>query len=292
MPEDSPSQLIIVSGLSGAGKSIVLDMLEDLNFYCIDNLPLSLLGTLHPRALAKSDPRFHRLAIGIDARTGGQIEDVPELIRNLHAAFPSFRTRVLFLHADEEVLLRRFSETRRKHPLTDDDTSLKDALRIERRLLGPIAEMADTSLDTSHSNLHELRERVRNEVAVEGSQQLMLQLQSFGFKYGVPDGVDLVFDARCLPNPHWEPALRKLTGRDSEIRQWLSRQPGVDAMAEDIAGFIERWLPAYQEQDRNYLTVAIGCTGGQHRSVYLVEQLARRLKDSGRRILVRHTEIR
>lgn len=289
---DQRQELLIVSGLSGAGKSIVLDMLEDLNYYCIDNLPLSMLGTLHPRALAQTDVRCNRMAIGIDARTGGHIEQVPDLLSNLRAANPNFHTRVMFLHADTDVLLRRFSETRRKHPLTNAQTSLSDALAAERQLLEPVAEIADFTLDTSLTNLHELRERIRTTLASDSESQMMLQLQSFGFKYGVPDGVDLVFDVRCLPNPHWEPSLRKLTGRDPAIRQWLEQQTPVQAMARDILGFLQNWLPAYQQQNRNYLTVAIGCTGGQHRSVYLVERLASELADADLKILVRHTEIR
>lgn len=285
-------ELLIVSGLSGAGKSIVLDMLEDLNYYCIDNLPLSMLGTLHPRALAQTDLRCNRMAIGIDARTGGQIEQVPELISNLREANPSFHTRVMFLHADTDVLLRRFSETRRKHPLTNARTSLSDALAAERQLLEPVAEIADFTIDTTQTNLHELRENIRAILAGDSESQMMLQLQSFGFKYGVPDGVDLVFDVRCLPNPHWEPSLRKLTGRDPAIREWLEQQAPVQAMGQDILSFLRNWLPAYQQQNRNYLTVAIGCTGGQHRSVYLVEHLASALSDADLKILVRHTEIR
>ena len=288
----SKQELLIVSGLSGAGKSIVLDMLEDLNYYCMDNLPLSMLGSLHPRALAKTDMRCNHLAIGIDARTGGHIDQVPELLNNLRAANPAFDTRVMFLHADTDVLLRRFSETRRKHPLTNDSTSLKDALHAERKLLAPIADIADYTLDTSQSNLHELRERVRNTLAAGSEAQMLLQLQSFGFKYGMPTGVDLVFDVRCLPNPHWEPSLRKLTGRDPAIQQWLQDQAPVQAMAKDIKQFLENWLPSYQQQNRNYLTVAIGCTGGQHRSVFLVETLAAQLQDAQRKILIRHTEIR
>lgn len=288
---NSQHELIIVSGLSGAGKSIVLDMLEDLDFYCIDNLPLSLLGTLHPRALASIDPRCQRMAIGIDARTGGHIEQVPELLQSLQKANPNFRLRVIFLHADTEVLLRRFSETRRKHPLTDGDTSLNDALGNERKLLEPIASIADVTLDTSHTNLHELRELIREQLSAAEDSSMLLQLQSFGFKYGVPDGVDLVFDVRCLPNPHWDPALRRLTGQDQAIQAWLGQQPEVQAMADDILGFLKRWLPAYRKQNRNYLTVAIGCTGGQHRSVYLVEKLATELAGKDRRVLVRHSEI-
>ncbi len=289
---ESHQELLIVSGLSGAGKSIVLDMLEDLNYYCIDNLPLSLLGTLHPQALAKTDLRCNRLAIGIDARTGGHIDQVPEMLRTLRSANPGFSTRVVFLHADADVLLQRFSETRRKHPLTNLQTSLEDALAAERTLLEPIASIADFTLDTTHTNLHELRELVRSNLAAAASHQMMVQLQSFGFKHGVPDGVDLVFDVRCLPNPHWQKDLRALTGRDKALGDWLIQQPGVADMLQDIHQFLERWLPAYQQQNRNYLTVAIGCTGGQHRSVFLVEQLAQQLQHSDRMILVRHTEIR
>ncbi|MGJ8668425.1 MAG: RNase adapter RapZ [Oceanococcus sp.] len=291
MSEPQP-ELLIVSGLSGAGKSIVLDMLEDLDYYCMDNLPLSMLGSLHPRALAKTDVRCNRMAIGIDARTGGNIDQVPVLIDTLRDANPGFNTRVLFLHADTDVLLKRFSETRRKHPLTNENTSLTDALSAERTLLEPIASIADFTIETSHSNLHELRERVRRTLASSNQSQMMLQLQSFGFKHGVPDGVDLVFDVRCLPNPHWEPSLRSLTGRDPAIQKWLGNQAPVINMSTDIGDFLSRWLPAYQKQNRNYLTVAIGCTGGQHRSVYLVEKLAEHLAKPDRKILIRHTEIR
>lgn len=289
---ENSAELLIVSGLSGAGKSIVLDMLEDLDFYCIDNLPLSLLSTLHPRALAKTDPRCRHLAIGVDARTDGHIDQLPRLIETLADAYPNFRTRVIFIQADKDVLLRRFAETRRKHPLSNSNMSLSDALDKEKELLTPLARQANITIDTSHTNLHELRERVRHVLTENAGHQLLLQLQSFGFKYGVPDGVDLVFDARCLPNPHWHPELRPYNGTQAPVAEWLAQQPEVIAMRDDIAAFIERWLPAYQAQDRNYLTVAIGCTGGQHRSVFLVEQLAKILNHSGRQVLLRHTEIR
>ncbi len=289
---EAPLELVIVSGLSGAGKSIVLDMLEDLDFYCIDNLPLSILGTLHPRALARNDPRCQRLAIGIDARTDGHIEAVPTLLDTLRKAFPEFRIRTLFMQASREVLLRRFAETRRKHPLSAQGLGLAEALDAEQELLAPLADIAEITLNTSQTNLHELRERVRHLIASDTGKHMMLQLQSFGFKYGVPAGVDLVFDVRCLPNPHWQPALRKQNGTDPEVASWLRAQPEAMAMRDDILGFLLRWLPAYRAQDRNYLTVAIGCTGGQHRSVFLVEELARALQDASCQILLRHTEIR
>lgn len=290
--EPPGSELIFVSGLSGAGKSVVLAMLEDLHYYCIDNLPLSLVGTLNPTELAAADPRCRKLAVGIDARTGGAIAEFPELLDELRATHRDCQIRVIFLHADVPVLLRRFSETRRRHPLTDQATALDEALSVERRLVEPIASVADITLDTSATNLHELRESIRSQLLPEDAEGLLLQLQSFGFKFGVPHGIDLLFDVRCLPNPHWERELRPLSGQDPEIARWLAGQPGVAEMQADIQGFLERWLPAYQQQDRNYLTVAIGCTGGRHRSVYLVDQLASLLARPGRLIQVRHTEMR
>lgn len=284
-------KLVIVSGLSGAGKTVALKQYEDLGYTCIDNLPLNLLESLVIDALARPSPRYEELALGIDAR------ESPELI----AAFSHYleqiqargvTTRVVFLTANEDTLLSRYSETRRRHPLSDHQRPLIEAIRLEQQLLTPIANAADTVLDTSPLNLHELRERIHGEIPGGGRDTLALTLMSFGFKHGAPNNADFVFDVRCLPNPHWNRSLRSQTGRDATVRNWLEEQPAVLEMRSDLLTLLERWLPAFRAQDRAYLTVAIGCTGGQHRSVYLVESLADALRPMFDKLVVRHRELR
>lgn len=283
-------KLVIVSGLSGAGKTVALKQYEDLGYYCIDNLPLALAGALARRALRKADQRFERLAIGIDARESPrEIELFPRYLARLRES--GAETRVLFLVADDETLLKRYSETRRRHPLVNDERTLPEAIALERRLLAPIADLADATIDTTRKNLHELREEIHAQVPGGGAGHLSLLLMSFGFKNGLPDAADYVFDVRCLPNPHWEPTLRRHTGRDPSVVAWLERFPQVHRMFGDIGGFLDHWLPEYRRQDRSYLTLAIGCTGGQHRSVYLVERLAGHLRQSYEHVAVRHREI-
>ncbi|MEC9407182.1 MAG: RNase adapter RapZ [Abyssibacter sp.] len=282
-------ELIIVSGLSGAGKSVALRVLEDQGYFCIDNLPMALLDSLASHAEAKQAAPS-RLAVGIDARASrDDIQGYSDHIAALRAR--GIRASTLFLEADDDVLLRRFSETRRKHPLTDNDATLRDAIETERRLLDPIADCADIILDTSQTNVHELRERVRHRIGGAPDAPLTVLFLSFGFKYGVPDDVDYVFDVRCLPNPHWKPALKPQTGQDADVADYLASLPACQALESDIASFLERWLPAFEGQDRTYITVGIGCTGGRHRSVYLVEALARRFRAAGRAIQIRHSEL-
>ena len=282
-------ELIIVSGLSGAGKSAALRVLEDQGYFCIDNLPMALLDSLADHANSKPAAP-NKLAVGIDARASrDDIQGYSDHIAALRAR--GFRASTLFLEADDEVLLRRFSETRRKHPLTDSDATLRDAIETERRLLDPIADCADIILDTSRTNVHELRERVRHRIGGAPDAPLTVLFMSFGFKYGVPDDVDYVFDVRCLPNPHWKPALKPQTGQDTDVAEYLASLPECQALEADIASFLERWLPAFEGQDRTYITVGIGCTGGRHRSVYLVEALARRFRAAGRAIQIRHSEL-
>ena len=281
-------KLVIVSGLSGAGKSVALKEYEDLGYYCIDNLPLSLTGPLVLRAL--KNPRYQRLAVGIDARESArEIRKFPKYLETLRQR--RVETRVLFLTAQDEVILRRYSETRRLHPLTGNKVSLADAIQRERKLLKPIADLADVTFDTSHLNLHQLREELRARLPEAAAGQLAVVLQSFGFKSGLPDGADFVFDVRCLPNPHWQPKLRALDGRDTRVAKFLDQQPEARRMLRDIHGFLGEWLPQFREQDRAYVTIAIGCTGGRHRAVYLVEKLAAALRGRFDPVIVKHQEL-
>ncbi|ROO37688.1 RNase adapter RapZ [Salinisphaera orenii] len=283
-------RLIVVSGLAGAGKSVALHMLEDLGYYCIDNLPLGLLGEVSVATLQRQGLDFDRLAVGIDARARrGEIEAFPKRIEELRTG--GIDVEVIYLHADNETILRRFSETRRKHPLTDADTSLIDAVTADRRLMEPIATKADVAIDTSNTNIHQLRDIVRNRVDATRTGELSILLQSFGFKYGLPQAVDFVFDSRCLPNPHWVPELRELTGLDAAVAEHLAAEPATHDMLDDIHGFLVRWLPEFARENRAYVTIAVGCTGGKHRSVYLIEQLARRLRQTYAQTLVRHNEL-
>ena len=283
-------RVIVISGLAGSGKSVALDMLEDLGYYCIDNLPISLLRDITADTLREQDHHFEKLAVGVDARARAvDIRGFPERIASLKSA--GIDIQVIYLEASPEVILRRYSETRRKHPLTNENRPLIEAVEADRELLRPIAEQADLVLDTSHSNIHQLRELVRTRVEASTDGGMSILLQSFGFKHGVPDAVDFVFDVRCLPNPHWIEALRSKTGRDEAVAQHLEKSPETSKMLADIGDFAETWLPSFQRENRAYITIAIGCTGGKHRSVYLVEKLAERLKKNYPLTLVRHTEI-
>jgi RNase adapter protein RapZ len=281
-------QLVIVSGLSGAGKTVALKQYEDQGFFCIDNLPLALVGPLSQRTVHAIQTRYSRLAVGIDAR------ESPEEI----AAFPQYLdtlrrqgvdVQVLFLTASDDAILRRYSETRRKHPLTGPNLSLMEAIASERELLHPIADLADHVIDTSDCNLHELREAIRVRDSTAGT--LSLTFESFGYKNGLPDGMDFVFDVRCLPNPHWQPELRALSGLDQPVARYLEQDTKVGDMVRDIQQFLDAWLPQFQAQDRSYVAVGIGCTGGQHRSVYVAERLAAAFRNRFDPVIVRHREI-
>lgn len=278
-------KLAIVSGLSGAGKSVALKLYEDFGYFCIDNLPLALLGPLSLRSLRTK--RYERLAVGIDARASGR-----EIAR-FQSVLKRHRDRgidvqVLFLTASDDVILRRYAETRRKHPLTGEKLSLAEAVQRERKLLEPVVNAADTILDTSHLSQQALRDELRARV-IERPAQLSLVLTSFGFKNGKPDNADYVFDVRGLPNPYWVPELNPLDGRDPRIAAFLEREPAAAMVTRDILGLLERWLPYLQ--DRAYVTVAIGCTGGRHRSVYVVEKLAAALRGRPGGVVVKHTEL-
>ncbi len=269
-------RLVVLSGLSGSGKSVALNALEDAGYYCIDNIPVALLQSFVDETLPRRDPAFTRVALCADARNAADIPQVPLWVRELREA--GVDCEVVFLHADEDVLLSRFSETRRKHPLTSSRVGLTEALARESELLDSIADIADLVLDTSATSVHELTELISDRVARRGGGELSIQLESFGFKHGLPADADFVFDVRCLPNPFWDPALRPLTGRDRPVREFLENQTRAQAMVDDIAAFLQRWIPRYRNSRRAYLTVAIGCTGGRHRSVFVAEAVAERLR--------------
>ena len=266
-------RIIILSGLSGSGKSVALHMLEDLGFYCIDNIPAAMLKPFISYTVRGPEATYERTAIGLDARnTAAEIATVPQLIDELRRS--GIQCEVIFLVTGEEELLRRFAETRRKHPMARNNVDLREAMALERRLLDPIVYAADLVIDTSKMGVHALRDIIHQRVEQRAVGRLSLSFESFGFKHGIPGDADFVFDARSLPNPYWEPGLRNLTGRDAEVIRFLESQTNVATLIQDIARFIDGRIPEYQASNRGYLTVAVGCTGGQHRSVYIVDRLA------------------
>lgn len=284
-------RLIIVSGLSGSGKSVALNLLEDAGFYCIDNIPAALLGAVISTIIATGDAFYDNLAVGVDARSRAEdLATLPGLIAQLRSQ--GVRCEVLFLHAEEHSLLRRYAESRRPHPLAAEGMSLREAIARERELLGPVISCAGLIIDTSRSSVYELRDMVRNRMGLHSEPGLSILIESFGYKNGIPPDADIVFDLRCLPNPHWESALRPLTGRDAPVIDYLENAPRAQQLLADIHAFLDRWIPHYGDFNRNYLTVALGCTGGQHRSVYLAEKLAAALRLKHPQVLIRHRELR
>jgi RNase adapter protein RapZ len=283
------NKLVIISGRSGSGKSTALHVLEDAGFYCIDNLPAALLPQLATQALSRAEATLARIAVGIDARNlAAEIARFPDILAELPTVM---QVEIVFLDANDSTLLKRFSETRRKHPLSSRDTTLHEALAAERLLLAPIAAAATLSIDTSQMSLHELRDLVARSIVAESGSGMLVQFESFGFKRGLPVDADMVFDLRCLPNPHWVEALQSLTGRDAAVIEYLDRSPEVNEMFEDISRYLEKWLPRYVRSNRSYVTIAIGCTGGQHRSVYMCERLLAHFATIYPRIQVRHREL-
>lgn len=285
-------KLVVVSGLSGAGKTVALKQYEDLGYTCIDNIPLALIGPMITRMLGQADAsRYEKLAIGIDARESPrEIARFPQHLARLRKR--GVDVRVMFLTAADEVVLRRYGETRRPHPLADQNTSLLEAIARERELLVPIANLADEPIDTTRMNLHELREAIHERLPEAERGKLAVLFLSFGFKNGAPNGCDFQFDVRCLPNPHWNPNLKNLTGRDAAVAAWLDERQDVQRMLRDIGDFLDPWLPVFRKQDRAYVTIGVGCTGGQHRSVYLVEKLAERFRSRFDPVIVKHKELR
>ncbi len=284
-------KLIIVSGRSGSGKSTALHVLEDLGFYCIDNLPIGLLVPLTQEAIGQSSPgRLAKMAVSIDARNlSGELSNFESLYRRLQQT--GVTVEIVYLDADEQSLLQRFHATRRKHPLSDDKTSLREAIGNEKQLLEPLSKLADLYIETTGLSMYELRDMIKQRVAGRREQELALLFQSFGFKHGVPLDSDYVFDVRCLPNPYWDTSLRQFVGTDQPVIDFLEKDPLTRKMASDLTGYLESWLPAFADSNRSYMTISIGCTGGQHRSVYICEQLGRHFQSRYSNVQVRHTEL-
>lgn len=283
-------KLIIVSGLSGSGKSIALETLEDSDYYCIDNLPLILLEDFINHVLLVDKNTYAKTAIGIDARN--QSESLINFSDSLRLiSEKGIDWEVIFMQAEESALIKRYSETRRRHPLTDLDIPLREAIKIEKEMLGPIAKHASVIIDTSHTHYHQLRELIKDQIGDREVRHISLQFQSFGYKNGLPLDADFIFDARCLPNPFWVPELRGLTGKDQAVSDYLKSHEIVNEFFQNISAFMDRWIPKFEAEGRSYLTIAIGCTGGQHRSVFLVEALARQFKSPNMNVIIRHREL-
>jgi len=283
-------RLIIVSGLSGAGKTVVLNTLEDLSYYTIDNLPISLLSELITQFSNDDSDLPKLIAIGIDARNKkSELDYLPERIKSL--LDKKISTELIYIEANDEVLTKRFSETRRKHPLSSDQISLLDAIHQEREITLEIAQASDLRVDTSFMQLNELRDIVRERIARREKAILSLQIISFGYKNGIPKDSDFVFDLRCLPNPYWKKHLRQYSGKDQPIIEFLSKQDSVMQMLTDLEGFLERWIPQFETDNRSYLSIACGCTGGHHRSVFITEQLAKKFTQQGKQVIMRHRDL-
>lgn len=287
---ENQRRLLIISGLSGAGKSLVLNTLEDLNYYCIDNLPGSLFDQLSKLLIDPENDFPMRVGVGIDARSPEK--DLLALPKSISALKDNgVNTEVVYLEASINVLTTRFSETRRKHPLSTDDVTLTDAIDKERNILGALSDIADLHIDTSHTTVHQLRDHVRERIVNRPLASVSMQFISFGYKNGIPRDADFVFDVRCLPNPHWENRLRKHSGKDKEVIDFLSQKPTVITMLSQIKEFLLQWVPLFEAENRSYLCIAIGCTGGHHRSVYFAEQLADYFRTAGKHIVVRHRDL-
>ncbi len=276
-------QIVLVSGLSGSGKSIAVAVLEDAGYYCVDNLPLAMLQPLVDYLTREGHTR---IAIAIDARSSASFAQLPQIAEMLRRQGADLR--VIFLEAKTLTLVQRFSETRRRHPLSSDTVSLQEAIQFEREMLAEIAPLAHR-IDTSDLSASALRLWIKDLIGQDRSR-ITLLFESFGFKHGIPLDADLVFDVRCLPNPHYVADLRPLTGRDPPVKDFLEASPNAMALLADIRGFVENWLPCFIQDHRAYLTVAIGCTGGQHRSVYFAETLAAAFRER-EQVLVRHREL-
>ena len=283
-------RLIIVSGLSGSGKSVALHLLEDIDFYCVDNIPAALLKPFISHTIRGTDEVYPRTAVGLDARNRPkEIETIPALVAELRRS--GITCEVLYLHASDEVLLKRYAETRRKHPLVTPEVSLRDAIACERRLLEPITMAADLVIDTSHMGVHALRERIRERIDLRRDARLALMFESFGYKHGIPGDADFVFDVRSLPNPYWEHSLRRLTGQDPEVIQYLSGHASVNNLVASLIEFLAQRIAEFAQANRSYLTIAIGCTGGQHRSVYIAERLAEHFRLTYPEAMTRHDSL-
>ncbi len=281
-------KLVIISGRSGSGKSTALNVLEDLGYYCIDNLPVGLLPTLIEQQL--NNELESGMAVSIDARNiPTDLANFSDIVNNLDTS--QFQLEIIYLDADPDTLLTRFSATRRKHPLTGPDVPLMEAINQEGDVLLHIADMADLTVDTTHLSMHQLRSMIKNRVVQKRGNEMSLLFESFGFKHGIPKNSDLVFDVRCLPNPYWDPQLRQYTGQDMPVVNFLESESSVQDMFTHIDDFLKRWLPEFQDNNRTYMTVSIGCTGGQHRSVYMSERLFEHYENQYNNVQLRHREL-
>ena len=279
----------IVSGLSGSGKSIALQALEDMGFYCIDNLPAALLPHFAKQVINTKADNFKNAAVGIDARNRSFLDAVPQSLEEIKSL--GFKYRIIFLEAEESVLVKRFKETRRKHPLTDEETPLLEGIRLEKTLLEPLSFGASRRIDTTHTSPQELRHLIHDFARGEDTEGMTVLFESFGYKHGTPLDADYVFDVRCLPNPYWELELRKFSGLDAPVVAFLEQHTLVNTMFEQLCKFLEDWLPRFEDEYRSYITIALGCTGGQHRSVYLVQKLADYFSKKGLKTQIRHREL-
>jgi RNase adapter protein RapZ len=290
-PLDDPHEthLIVLTGMSGGGKTVALRALEDLEFYCVDNLPSALLPQLVNAVIQERRGQRRRIAVGVDVRNRGtDFAHMPAVLSGLAAA--GVQVHLIFLDCRDEVLIKRYSETRRRHPLATRGLSLADAIAEERRLLRPLMAIAEKVIDSSELNVHQLRRLVATGYA-QATEGLTLMFQSFAFRRGLPLDADFVFDARCLPNPHWQPHLRPLSGKDAPVREFLDHEPMVGEYYADTVRWLDTWLPRFEQDDRSYMTISIGCTGGRHRSVYLVEKLAAYYRDRREGVLTFHREL-
>jgi len=283
-------RLVVISGHSGSGKTSALNILEYVGFTCIDNLPASLLENLISQLNSNNNHEDLNIAVGIDARNlVGDLNKIPEILKIIGR--DGVDVSVIFLYAHRSDLLRRYSETRRRHPLSTDTIGLKEAIELEKNILSPISDIADRSVDTSRLTLHQLRDLIKNTIVPNTPQHMSILFESFGFKNGVPTDSDFVFDVRCLPNPYWKQQLKNKTGNDQGVIEFLESQVEVASMLADIIGFLTRWIPKFQQNNRSYLTVSIGCTGGQHRSVYLANRLHEHFAADHPLIQVSHKEL-
>lgn len=286
----TPAELIIVSGLSGSGKTVALRTLEDLGYYCVDNLPAALMPAFVQAISQGGAGLHHKLAVGVDVRNRAEnLNRLPGILAELGQAEISYR--LVFLDTRDDVLIKRYSETRRRHPLSGEGLGLAEAIATERRLLRPMLAIADRVIDTSDINVHQLRRLIITEMGLAAGG-LTLLFESFAYRRGVPTDADFVFDARCLPNPHWESRLRPLSGKDEPVREWLEAKPDVIGFRDDLIKFLDTWLPRFEAEGRSYVTICVGCTGGRHRSVYLAERLADHCRAGGwAEVAVHHQEL-
>jgi UPF0042 nucleotide-binding protein len=282
--------LIVVTGMSGSGKSVALNTLEDMDFFCTDNLPAELLPQF-VRSVGMIESGRPRLAVGIDVRSGTiDLARISEWLSAVGAL--GIDHKLVFFDTRDEVLLKRYSDTRRRHPLSHDGLPLADSIRLERQAMRPLQAIADLVMDTSELNVHQMRRQVLTELGIVAHQGMSLLFESFAYKRGLPADADFVFDARALPNPHWDARLRPLSGRDAAVREHLDADAKAQAFVGQITTFLDEWIPRFESETRSYLTVAFGCTGGRHRSVYLAETMARHFRDAGREaVLTFHREL-